>query len=138
MKTEKFAKQSIDNHGRALVATCDIELGQTILVESPFAYMINDHLIATNCSFCLGRMTKKFRCAGCKCVHYCSDMCQKHDWKEHKSECVSIKKVHPNIATQSIRMMSRILSNRCKDPTSTQYEAFRQLVSRIHSLNSLR
>ena len=29
------------------------------------------------------------RCRGCYRIHYCSQLCQKKDWKEHKPACVA-------------------------------------------------
>jgi hypothetical protein len=31
-------------------------------------------------------------CAGCKSIRYCSDLCQKQDWKRHKAECKKLRK----------------------------------------------
>ena len=28
-------------------------------------------------------------CSGCRCVFYCSKICQKRDWKQHKVKCIS-------------------------------------------------
>ncbi|GBE84710.1 hypothetical protein SCP_0606900 [Sparassis crispa] len=43
---------------------------------------------AHKCSVCRGRGKPKLRaCGGCKKVRYCSEACQKKDWKAHKLRC---------------------------------------------------
>jgi hypothetical protein len=31
----------------------------------------------------------RYLCSGCRSVRYCSDVCQRADWKSHKSGCVA-------------------------------------------------
>jgi len=38
-----------------------------------------------SCSVC-GKPTNK-NCSVCKAIYYCSAVCQKEDWKRHKTEC---------------------------------------------------
>jgi|GEM_PF-1969182 len=40
------------------------------------------------------RKMAAFHCSRCKTVYYCSESCQKLDWKQHKVECLSIPKKH--------------------------------------------
>jgi len=48
------------------------------------------HLNArTGCSVCGEKAAKK--CAGCYAILYCSEECQKDDWKDHKPLCKSLK-----------------------------------------------
>jgi len=53
-------------------------------------YFINNNIdIYCNkfCDYCHNENIELFKCAGCKCVYYCSKNCQKLDWKEHKEHC---------------------------------------------------
>jgi len=40
----------------------------------------------TSCDFCSGEHAN-LTCSRCRCVYYCSQSCQKKDWKEHKERC---------------------------------------------------
>ncbi|TFY66981.1 hypothetical protein EVG20_g4108 [Dentipellis fragilis] len=43
---------------------------------------------AHKCSVCRGKGKPKLKaCTGCKKVRYCSEACQKKDWKAHKPKC---------------------------------------------------
>lgn len=74
-------------------------------------------------------MQKKFRCNGCKFIHYCSSNCQKSDWIDHKEECKMLQKVSPNKPTESIRMLARIIQK--KDKEIEKYKKFSNLISRM-------
>lgn len=39
------------------------------------------------CNFCKLRNTEMFKCSKCNITHYCSKVCQKVDWSDHKSFC---------------------------------------------------
>ena len=48
-----------------------------------------------SCNNC-GKVEKgrKFKqCSSCKCVRYCSQKCQKEQWKDHKTLCQSIREL---------------------------------------------
>uniref|UniRef100_A0AAR2L0B6 [histone H3]-lysine(4) N-trimethyltransferase n=1 Tax=Pygocentrus nattereri TaxID=42514 RepID=A0AAR2L0B6_PYGNA len=53
--------------------------------------------------------SKLLRCSQCKTARYCSVQCQKEAWPEHKSECPCLKRVHPRIPTDSVRLTARII-----------------------------
>lgn len=40
-----------------------------------------------DCAFCHSNTGDLKRCLGCNKVFYCSKVCQKRHWKQHKSEC---------------------------------------------------
>jgi hypothetical protein len=43
---------------------------------------------ARRCCICRGKGKPKIKtCTGCKKVRYCSEVCQKKDWKKHKKVC---------------------------------------------------
>ena len=39
------------------------------------------------CNHCLKTDGSLMACGSCKIVHYCSQRCQKKDWKKHKPKC---------------------------------------------------
>lgn len=54
------------------------------------------HLTLTVCGNCFsvekGRGVKMSMCSRCRMVHYCSQECQKKDWKVHKIRCRQVPK----------------------------------------------
>ena len=44
------------------------------------------------CSACGKKSDTLMKCRACKCVWYCDKDCQNKHWKEHKQECMTIKK----------------------------------------------
>ena len=40
----------------------------------------------TSCDYCNSDHAN-LKCSKCKCVYYCSQTCQKKDWKEHRKKC---------------------------------------------------
>ena len=50
---------------------------------------VEDRTVPFHCWTCLGPLKSGKTCGGCKRAVYCSQQCQKYDWKEllHKDEC---------------------------------------------------
>ena len=61
--------------GDLLEPEVEIVLGQTLSVL----------LVGARC-LCCGTATRQ-KCLGCKCARYCSEACQKKDWRIHKKCC---------------------------------------------------
>ncbi|KAL7872680.1 hypothetical protein AOLI_G00117510 [Acnodon oligacanthus] len=64
------------------------------------------------------------RPAQCKTARYCSVQCQKEAWPEHKSECPCLKRVHPRIPTDSVRLTARIIFRLLSDPAADGEELY--------------
>ncbi|MDB2614074.1 zinc finger MYND domain-containing protein [Chlamydiales bacterium] len=48
------------------------------------------------------------KCGNCRVVHYCSDKCQKTDWKIHKKACESFKhRTHCAVSSRGIQVFHR-------------------------------
>lgn len=70
--------QKNDEFGRHIVAKCDIDVGQTVLVEQNFV-SITSALDRANCATCLLPTQTFIACPGCSDVLYCDENCQKND-----------------------------------------------------------
>ena len=52
-----------------------------------FEPLINATGDLRTCVQCFKMATKMLRCAGCKWARYCDRVCQKADWRTHRTEC---------------------------------------------------
>ncbi len=66
------------------MSNCDIKETQRVAVGST-VNAASGAVSESTCSMCAKSCTK--RCSVCKKVFYCSQECQKADWKEHKRLC---------------------------------------------------
>jgi len=70
----------------------------------PFQPLINATGDLRTCVQCFKMATKMLRCAGCKWARYCDRVCQKADWRTHRTECCpdhSLPKYQRSIPYQS-------------------------------------
>uniref|UniRef100_A0AAJ7TJB2 [histone H3]-lysine(4) N-trimethyltransferase n=1 Tax=Petromyzon marinus TaxID=7757 RepID=A0AAJ7TJB2_PETMA len=96
--------------GQGLRATRAVHPGQLIYSSKPYACVVVKGSHDTVCDHCLARKDGRLlRCSHCKFAYYCDASCQKGAWTEHKSECRCLKKVAPNIPTDMVRLVARIL-----------------------------
>lgn len=89
--------------------------GQEVYRCQPFSYVVSQAARPSVCDFCLKSKDDErcalLRCSGCKVVYYCAKaQCQKNAWLTyHKDECMILRKVAPNIPTDTVRLMARII-----------------------------
>lgn len=68
--------------------------GRCLSSASPDPHTHNPRMVKYYCQAC-GNADKLQRCSGCKTVRYCGRVCQRRDWKCHKSACRFIKTAKP-------------------------------------------
>ncbi|CAH1779756.1 unnamed protein product [Owenia fusiformis] len=74
--------------GRFAVANRDIEIGDTLIAELPFASVMLPDFLATHCYCCYKRIKLAYPCRQCSGVRYCSEECSEKSWNSgHKFEC---------------------------------------------------
>lgn len=143
--------------------------GDVILkCKVPFAYIVNQNVAEFTCDECLKTTAEVnqnenfLRCSACKYVRYCSVRCQKASWigsssgikVGHKEECAYLKRVHPKIPPDTVRLLARIIlklrcgggrqtvelpngSKRCfMDLMSHEKEILRESPERIEAFNT--
>ncbi|XP_036449222.1 histone-lysine N-methyltransferase SMYD3 isoform X2 [Colossoma macropomum] len=120
--------------GNGLRAVGEIKAGAVIQLKhikggdtkssAPFAFCIARKFLQTACHNCVRTGEKLLRCSQCKTARYCSVQCQKEAWPEHKSECPCLKRVHPRIPTDSVRLTARIIFRLLSDPAADAEELY--------------
>eukprot|EP00794_Sanderia_malayensis_P007228 gene7228-8036_t len=83
------------NAGRSAIAARDIEAGELILVEEPFASVIMPDKNLTHCHHCLCRCIWLTPCLQCCNIGFCSEQCRNTAWQEyHNVECCFLHHLH--------------------------------------------
>ncbi|XP_057367803.1 SET and MYND domain-containing protein 4-like [Daphnia carinata] len=78
---------SVDR-GRCLVATEDIHIGTTVIVEKAFASILLTEFKESHCHHCLHWTPGPVPCHRCSQVGFCSTVCRDEAWAAyHRSEC---------------------------------------------------
>ncbi|CAB0032206.1 unnamed protein product [Trichogramma brassicae] len=75
-------------YGRHVVASRDIEIGEVVAREPPYALQLGSGCLYTHCSHCLARAWASLPCPGCVFAVYCSAGCRDEAWHAyHDVEC---------------------------------------------------
>ncbi|PIK49651.1 putative histone-lysine N-methyltransferase SMYD3 [Apostichopus japonicus] len=96
--------------GRGVRCSTNIRKGTTLLREGCIACVLCEDVRGSYCDHCLlPGYDKLMRCSGCKFARYCNRKCQKNAWVEHKEECKGLQRVAPNVPTDTVRLLARIM-----------------------------
>ncbi|KAM3931204.1 histone-lysine N-methyltransferase SMYD3 [Leptodactylus fuscus] len=136
---ENFEKFLSPGKGNGLRVTRDFAVGELVTSAEPFVYTTcrGKNCGAAACDLCLSRGQKLQRCSQCKFSRYCNSLCQKKAWKDHKRECLCLKSVLPNVPTDSVRLIARIIFKLLEQPdcTSDELYSINDLQSHFKDLN---
>ena len=81
--------------GRHPIATQDINVGDILVIEKPFASVLLPRYLETHCYHCLRCVTVPIPCLQCSTVRYCSEACAKQSWDSyHSLECRYLDLIH--------------------------------------------
>lgn len=112
----KYNEQS----GRHIVATRNIDVGETVLVHEPYATIITPQNLYRHCWHCYKLVMSGIPCHECVNVVYCDENCLAEAWKEHHHiECPII---------------TSMLLNNMKTP---EIMALRMLVKALNEVGSI-
>ena len=95
--------------GRGLRALKSLKPGDKVLESTPSVFVLSNNVRGFCCDLCFAKREELQRCSKCKFARYCGRECQKKAWKEHKIECERIIRVSPNMPTDLVRLMARIM-----------------------------
>lgn len=105
------------DRGRGVTCTSDTKKGTTLLKEECIACVLCSNVRGSYCDHCLlPGYDQLMRCSGCKFARYCNKKCQKNAWIDHKEECKGLKRVAPNIPTDTVRLLARIMHKNRRTP----------------------
>lgn len=100
-----------DKYGRHVIAKCDIDIGQTIVVAKKFATAAYAHKPKqAYCLTCQKTDTNFIACAQCASVMFCSQKCQKTN-DVHKMEC---KTIFHQITSSKVKLAMQLVLNAIK------------------------
>src|SRR6218665_1989462 len=68
------------------------ERGELISSSYPFVHALSNDAKSNYCDNCCDANQSLKRCNGCRNMFYCTQKCQKFDWKWHKYECKTYSK----------------------------------------------
>ena len=122
--------------GRGLRALKSFRPGDKVLEATPSVFVLSNSVRDQCCDLCFTKSEELQRCSKCKFARYCDRECQKNAWKEHKIECERILRVFPNIPTDLVRLLARIIQKKQSDNTFCSDLA--QLVSHQEQLGEQR
>ncbi|CAB4297488.1 unnamed protein product [Prunus armeniaca] len=101
---------NIPEKGRCLFTSSDFSPGEVIISQEPYVSVPNNSSAESRCDACFESSNLK-KCSACQVVYYCSNSCQKSEWKLHRLECEALSKLHKErrmAVTPSIRLMIKL------------------------------
>ncbi|KOC68328.1 SET and MYND domain-containing protein 4 [Habropoda laboriosa] len=80
-----------EEYGRHVVATCNINAGEVLVIEKPYSSLLAFGNRHTHCSNCLKVCWALIPCDHCIFAMYCSEECKTSEWeKYHDMECAIV------------------------------------------------
>ncbi|KAK2175698.1 hypothetical protein NP493_710g01020 [Ridgeia piscesae] len=96
--------------GRFVTASRDVRVGEFVLVEKPYASVLDCKHYDTRCFHCFVAVDVPVPCTNCARVRYCSETCRKASWDAyHARECrflpVLLASGTGNLSLLTLRLM---------------------------------
>ncbi|KFM68233.1 SET and MYND domain-containing protein 3, partial [Stegodyphus mimosarum] len=83
--------------------------GDLIYVGKPFISCIEKSVQKHICGHCLSRGGNLKFCGSCRVTKYCSKVCQKQAWPDHKFECLFLKNLADEESDALIHLAAKII-----------------------------
>ncbi|VVA13666.1 PREDICTED: histone-lysine N-methyltransferase [Prunus dulcis] len=110
LEDRSLTVSNVPEKGRCLFTTRDFSPGEVIISQEPYVSVPNNSSAESRCDACFESSNLK-KCSACQVVYYCSNSCQKSEWKLHRLECEALSKLHKErrmAVTPSIRLMIKL------------------------------
>ena len=83
------------DRGRYIVAKRDIKPGEVIMIERPYASVLEPEFRWSHCHHCMARTVSTIPCTQCSCALYCSETCRSQAWSAyHQAECLCLDMIY--------------------------------------------
>ncbi|GFR89349.1 SET and MYND domain-containing protein 4-like [Elysia marginata] len=101
----------LDAHGgRGLFAKRDIQIGETLIVETPFSCALLRECNLSHCQHCCNRVALPLPCRHCSGVVFCSLSCRDAAWEKfHWAECRVLESIQDSTGDLSFLSFRTIL-----------------------------
>lgn len=99
-----------DGRGRSVVANKDIAPGTVLMVDLPYAFVVNADQLHLRCCHCCRRCPTSVPCPRCAVVQYCNKECQKAGEVSHRLECSVMTHLYDNTLGKMAPLVFRILN----------------------------
>ncbi|KAK0173169.1 hypothetical protein PV328_006407 [Microctonus aethiopoides] len=121
-------------HGRHVVATKDINVGEVIMVQKSYAYIHNNaDFYYKYCANCCKDVFAGIPCHQCVNVIYCDENCRDEDWREyHDIECSVISAMIGNVISQNLLTL-RLTVKAYKEAGT--FEKLQENIRKINEIN---
>ncbi|XP_055899077.1 SET and MYND domain-containing protein 4-like [Biomphalaria glabrata] len=97
--------------GRGLFANRNIEVGEVLIVETPFASALLKEFNLSHCQFCCNRVKLPIPCKSCSGVIFCSLHCREAAWRKfHWAECHILENIQSDKGDLSLLATRMILT----------------------------
>lgn len=96
-------------YGRCVIATHELEIGQTILVEKPYSIVLNSkykYLGRDRCSYCLREFRNFISCKNCVGSRYCYEGCMEESF--HNLSC-NLPTIYGKSSSDQYQLVQEIL-----------------------------
>ncbi|XP_015109946.1 SET and MYND domain-containing protein 4 [Diachasma alloeum] len=124
-------------YGRHIVATRDIDVGEVLAVQIPYAAVLELERRRTNCWYCLMQTWSAIPCDACVNVVFCSEECRDNAWREfHDVECGVLGLIIAEKMDVTAVMSARLLIKGWREAGS--WQALRERVEEVESYSDLR
>lgn len=127
-----------EEKGRHIVANTDINEGDILFVEKPYAFVVLPNNSDTDgghnyCHNCCTDVIAPIPCQSCVTAIYCSEACCKAAWdKFHQWECGGLELFY-SVGIAHLGLRVTLVSN--SEDHAEHYELMKSLVSHIHDMD---
>lgn len=125
--------------GRYPVAALDIDLGEVLVVEKPFASVLLEECQSTHCHHCFQRTLAPIPCQQCSSVRYCSLECATQSWTlYHAFECKYLNHIYKagKYGHLALRTLLKAGLDHCKELEHESYKGAVGASNELKTFNS--
>uniref|UniRef100_A0A2P2I4E0 SET and MYND domain-containing protein DDB_G0284059-like n=1 Tax=Hirondellea gigas TaxID=1518452 RepID=A0A2P2I4E0_9CRUS len=100
----------IEGRGRCVIANRDIRAGSVVMVDKPYASVVNADQLHQRCNNCCRRCLTSLPCLHCAVVVFCSDECRSSGAAQHRLECSVMTHLYDATLGKMAPLVFRILT----------------------------